>query len=162
MDSKEEGETGKEALKAYAALIEYRYTLDPSLAVLGERWMPCETRNVASARRFVRDIATDWNASEDTPEIAELLVSELVTKAIAYGSSDVPDPTVIRIRTTREKELMTVDVYDSCIAVPRMRQADHLATSGRGLTIVEDLSHNWGWTLNPYGKSVWFQLVAWP
>ncbi|MFI6458802.1 ATP-binding protein [Streptosporangium amethystogenes] len=149
MDSKEEGETGKEALKAYTALTEYRYTLDLSLAVLGERWMPRETRNVASVRRFVRDIATDWNTSEDIPEIAELLVSELVTNAIAYGSSAVPDPTAIRIRITREKELMTVDVYDSCIAVPRMRQADPLDTSGRGLAIVEDLSHNWGWTQGP-------------
>ncbi|WP_433364495.1 hypothetical protein [Streptosporangium sp. CA-115845] len=26
--------------------------------------------------------------------------------------------------------------------------------------LVEDLSHNWGWTLNLYGKSVWFQCAA--
>jgi hypothetical protein len=23
-------------------------------------------------------------------------------------------------------------------------------------------SHNWGWSITPYGKSVWFQLIAWP
>jgi hypothetical protein len=57
---------------------------------------------------------------------------------------------------------MTVDVYDSCIEIPRIGRADPLDTSGRGLPIVQDLSCNWGWTLNAYGKSVWFQLVAWP
>uniref|UniRef100_UPI00344382B5 ATP-binding protein n=1 Tax=Streptosporangium subroseum TaxID=106412 RepID=UPI00344382B5 len=124
--------------------------------------MPRETRNVASARRFVRDIAADWNTSEGIPEIAELLVSELVTNAMAYGSADVSAPSDIRITVGREKDLMTVDVYDSCIEIPRMRRADLLDTSGRGLSIVQDLSRNWGWTLNAYGKSVWFQLVAWP
>ncbi|MDP9841695.1 hypothetical protein [Streptosporangium lutulentum] len=49
-----------------------------------------------------------------------------------------------------------------CIAIPRMKRAGRLDTSGRGLAIVQDLSHNWDWTLNAYGKAVWFQLVAWP
>lgn len=43
-----------------------------------------------------------------------------------------------------------------------MKRAGRLDTSGRGLAIVQDLSHNWDWTLNAYGKAVWFQLVAWP
>jgi anti-sigma regulatory factor (Ser/Thr protein kinase) len=152
----------EEALKASVALTEQRYSMNPALCVLGERWVPRETKNVASARRFVRDIATDWNVTEDVPEIAELLVSELVTNAMVYGSTDAPAPSAIRITVSREKDLMTVDVYDSCIEIPRMRRADPLDTSGRGLPIVQDLCHNWGWTLNAYGKSVWFQLVAWP
>ncbi|MFF5207218.1 ATP-binding protein [Streptosporangium sp. NPDC000396] len=149
-----------EALKACAALAEYRYTMDPVLSMLGEKWIPRAEKSVASVRRFVRDIATDWNAVEDVAEIAELLASELVTNALAHGSENTPN--TLRVTVGREKELMTVDVYDSCIAVPRMRRANPLDTSGRGLAIVQDLSHNWGWTLNPYGKSVWFQLTAWP
>jgi anti-sigma regulatory factor (Ser/Thr protein kinase) len=152
----------EEAFRASVALTEQRYSMNPDLCVLGEKWVPGETKNVASVRRFVRDLATDWNATEDVPEIAELLTSELATNAIVYGPVNVSDPPAIRIRVSREKELMTVDVYDSCITLPRMRRAGHLETSGRGLAIVQDLSHNWGWTLNAYGKSVWFQLTAWP
>ncbi|MEU4835450.1 ATP-binding protein [Streptosporangium sp. NPDC023615] len=152
----------EEALKASVTLTEYRYTMNPGLSPLGERWIPREPRVVASARRFVRDVADDWNATGDVPEIAELLASELVTNAIAHGSSDIAGANPIRIMVTGEKRLLTVDVYDSCIEIPRLGQVDDLETSGRGLAIVEDLSHNWGWTLNPYGKSVWFQLVAWP
>ncbi|MEV0417364.1 ATP-binding protein [Streptosporangium canum] len=152
----------EEALKAIAVLTEYRYTMDPNFCVLGEKWIPRAAKNVASARRFVRDLAADWNTAEDTQEIAELLTSELVTNAIAYGAADIPATSTIRITVGRDGEMMTVDVYDSCTAIPRLRRATHMETSGRGLPIVKDLSHNWGWTLNPYGKSVWFQLVAWP
>ncbi|GAA2858278.1 hypothetical protein GCM10010517_16700 [Streptosporangium fragile] len=151
----------EEVVKAGAALTGCRYTMNPALSLLGEKWIPHEARNVASARRFVRDIAADWNAAGDVPEIAELLASELVTNAIAYGSGDGSAVIPIRITVSGERELLTVDVYDSCIAIPRMRRAGHLEASGRGLAIVQDLSHDWGWTLNPYGKSVWFQLVAW-
>lgn len=152
----------EEALKAIAVLTGYRYTMDPDFCVLGEKWIPRATKNVASARRFVRDLAADWNTTEDTQEIAELLTSELVTNAIAYGAADVPTTSTIRITVGRDGEMMTVDVHDSCTAVPRLRRATHMETSGRGLPIIKDLSHNWGWTLNPYGKSVWFQLIAWP
>ncbi|WP_329084150.1 MULTISPECIES: ATP-binding protein [unclassified Streptosporangium] len=152
----------EEVLKASAALTEYRYTMNPGLSPLGEKWIPREPRAVASARRFVHDVAADWNATGDIPEIAELLASELVTNAIAYGSTDTSVETPIRITVSGEKQLLTVDVYDSCIAIPRLRRADDLETTGRGLAIVQNLSRNWGWTLNPYGKSVWFQLLAWP
>ncbi|MBB2913281.1 anti-sigma regulatory factor (Ser/Thr protein kinase) [Streptosporangium becharense] len=151
----------EEAVKASAALTECRYTMNPALSPLGEKWVPREARNIASARRFVRDVAADWNAMGDVPEIAELLTSELVTNAMAYGSGDTSTVSPIRITVSGEKELLTVDVHDSCIAVPRMRRAGDLEVSGRGLAIVQELSRNWGWTLNPYGKSVWFQLVAW-
>ncbi|MEU4540488.1 ATP-binding protein [Streptosporangium sp. NPDC023825] len=55
-----------------------------------------------------------------------------------------------------------MDVHDACIAVPRLRRTGDLEISGRGLAIVQDLSRNWGWTLTPCGKSVWFQPTAWP
>ncbi|MEV7012643.1 ATP-binding protein [Streptosporangium sp. NPDC051022] len=150
------------AVKASVVLTEYRHTLDPAVSVLGEKWILREERSVASVRRFVRDTAADWNAAGEVPEIAELLVSELVTNAIAHGTAAIPRASAIRVTVGREKELMTVDVYDSRTALPHMRHPDPLETSGRGLAIVHDLSHDWGWTLNPYGKSVWFQLVAWP
>ncbi|MGS2642790.1 ATP-binding protein [Streptosporangium sp. LJ11] len=156
----------EEALKASAVLTEYRCTMNPGLSPLGEKWIPREPRSVASARRFVRDVATDWKASGDTPEIAELLASELVTNVLAYGSPDVPAVSPVRVTVGRERESLTVDVHDTCIAVPRLGRAGGLEISGP--------SQAWSRhrpgplpqlgleTLTPRGKSVWFQLTAWP
>jgi Histidine kinase-like ATPase domain len=112
----------EEALKASTALTEYRYAMNPGLSPLGEKWIPRESASVASARRFVRDVAADWKATGEIPEIAELLASELVTNALAYGSSDVSPMSPVRITVGREGELLTVDVYDACIAIPRLRR----------------------------------------
>ncbi|GII04622.1 ATP-binding protein [Planobispora takensis] len=152
----------EQVLKACSILAGHRYALDPAIRTLGEKRVPREGRVVASVRRFVRDVAADWGAADGVPEVAELLVSELVTNAVAYGAAGVPHETAVRVVVGRERELLIVEVYDSCVTIPRMRRAGDADGSGRGLAIVDTLAHAWGWTPNPHGKSVWFQLAAWP
>jgi anti-sigma regulatory factor (Ser/Thr protein kinase) len=141
---------------------EHRRALDRRVPVLGEKRLPRDVRCVASARRFVRDVATDWGAAGDVPEVAELLASELITNALTHGSAGVPQGSTIRITVSREGGLLAVDVHDSCSALPRPCPAGQLDLNGRGLAIVETFSHCWGWAPTPYGKTVWFQLLAWP
>ncbi|MET8005393.1 ATP-binding protein [Nonomuraea glycinis] len=148
----------KEALSARAALAECSHAPDRFISVLGEKWIPCEGRCLPSARRFVRDVVADWGAAEDVPEVAELLASELVTNALTHGAGGTH---AIRVTVSREGELLVVDVHDTCPALPRLRLASQLDLSGRGLAIVQTFSHDWGWTVTPYDKSVWFQLIAW-
>ncbi|GGO78158.1 ATP-binding protein [Nonomuraea cavernae] len=147
----------KEALKARTALAEHRPVPDRLLPVLGDRWIPRADRCLSSARRFVRDVALDWQAGQDVAEVAELLVSELVTNAITHGGAGA-----VRVSVLRERELMVVDVHDSCPTLPCLRLAGRFDVGGRGLAIVQTLSHDWGWTVAQHGKSVWFQLIAWP
>ncbi|MGI5160518.1 ATP-binding protein [Microbispora sp. CA-102843] len=154
-----------EAIAARTVLAEYRCTPDRLVPVLGEKWLPRDIRCVASARRFVRDVALDWNAAEDVPEVAELLASELVTNALTHGITGTiggSATSAVRVTVSREKDLLVVDVHDPCPTLPRLRQARSLDLHGRGLAIVQAFSHHWGWALTPYGKSVWFQLLAWP
>jgi hypothetical protein len=154
-----------EAIAARTVLAEYRYTPDRLVPVLGEKWLPRDIRCVASARRFVKDVATDWNAAGDVPEVAELLASELVTNALVHGTTGIgaaSAASTVRVTVSRENDLLVVDVHDPCPALPRLRRAGALDPYGRGLAIVQACSHHWGWTLTPYGKSVWFQLLAWP
>lgn len=143
--------------------------LSGTAGLLGQKWMPRDKKCVASTRRFVRDIAADWNAAEDIPDIVELLVSEVVTNALVHGvpngsegAGNPPAPGTIRIAVVRDGPLMTVDVRDPGVLAPRMRSADHLETSGRGLAIVASLADEWGWNHRHDGKSVWFRLAAWP
>ncbi|WP_433224254.1 ATP-binding protein [Microtetraspora malaysiensis] len=138
------------------------YATERLAPVLGEKWIPRDGRCLASARRFVHDVAVDWKATSDIPELAELLVSELVTNALTHGAVGVPATSTVRISVSRERELLVVDVHDPCPALPRRCRARDLDVGGRGLAIVETFSHDWGWTLTSYGKSVWFQLLAWP
>ncbi|MFC4530313.1 ATP-binding protein [Sphaerisporangium dianthi] len=150
------------AVEASRTSCEYAYGPGAPIALLGQKWIPRDLKCVASARRFVRDVALDWCATEETSEIAELLASEVVTNALTHGAVNLAATTTVRIAVGRDGDLMTVDVYDSCVEIPELRSADSMETSGRGLAIVESLSHKWGWNLHPYGKSVWFQLAAWP
>ncbi|MBB5966198.1 ATP-binding protein [Planomonospora venezuelensis] len=39
---------------------------------------------------------------------------------------------------------------------------DDVAETGRGLALVQTLAANWGYSRTPYGKSVFFELPAWP
>ncbi|MFF4415543.1 ATP-binding protein [Streptosporangium sp. NPDC001559] len=138
------------------------HIVDPALCVLGEKRIPHKARNVASARRFVRDVAIEWNAAEDIPEIAELLTSEIVTNAIVHGAVSLTTRPPVHITVMREGKLMVVETCDSSSEIPRIRNVASMESSGRGLAVVKELSHNWGWLPNPHGKSVWFELVAWP
>ncbi|WP_181871121.1 ATP-binding protein [Sphaerisporangium album] len=144
------------------AAADHRIGQDGDMALLGQKWIPGDEKCIASARRFVRDIANDWSAAGDVPDLAELLTSEVVTNALVHGAPHLPGRSTVRISVGRDGPLMTVDVYDSCIAVPHMRTAGSMETSGRGLAIVEALACKWGWNLHRQGKSVWFQLTAWP
>ncbi|MDF5756467.1 ATP-binding protein [Spongiactinospora sp. TRM90649] len=127
--------------------------------VLAEKWIPRDPACVASVRRFAYDTATDWAVADDIPDVAALLVSELATNAFTH----VPMAGPVRITLAREAELLIVEVHDPSTEIPRVTaSADLAAESGRGLTIVHNLAHNWGWTLTPTGKCVWFDLLAWP
>lgn len=146
-------ETRAVTLKAHAALNDRRH----APAVLGERWMPRDGACVASVRRFVRDLATDHEAADTAVEIAQLLVSELATNALVHDPSEEP----VQIVVLREGRLLTVEIRDSCPALPTVRRVETMASHGRGLAIVHRLAHDWGWNPTPAGKSVWFQLAAW-
>ncbi|MDH2427062.1 ATP-binding protein [Sphaerisporangium sp. TRM90804] len=135
---------------------------DAAAVLLGQKCIPRDGKCVASARRFVRDVAADWNACEEAREIAELLTSELVTNALTHGGGGAGAAGGVRVEVGRDGEVMSVTVHDSGVAVPRMRSAGAMETCGRGLSIVETLAYKWGWCVNPHGKAVWFQLLAWP
>ncbi|GII79783.1 hypothetical protein Sru01_47650 [Sphaerisporangium rufum] len=141
---------------------EYEYGPECHPALLAQKWIPHERARVGSVRRFVRDTALDWRAAAEVADIAELLASEVVTNALVHGGRDAPAASSVRVSVTRDGELMTVAVRDRCPLPPHRREPGSLESSGRGLAIVAALAYAWGWAPHHLGKSVWFQLVAWP
>lgn len=122
-----------------------------------------DPESVTAARHFAVATLKAWGLVELCDDIG-LVASELVTNALRHSLPACPDERVratIRLRLLRAAPYVLCGVVDSGAALPRRREPDYIAESGRGLHIVESFSTRWGWTrLGPSEKIVWavFQL----
>jgi PAS domain S-box-containing protein len=106
---------------------------------------------VSRARNLVRDQLAAWKLSQYV-DVAELLVSELVTNALRYGRGP------IGLRLLRDGENVVCEVADGLTTVPRLRAVQNGDEGGRGLQLVDQLAGRWGARSMPHGKIVWFEL----
>lgn len=129
-----------------ASLIRRRWTLD------------VEASQVAVARSKVRqallgaalDPRLAWVA--DWRDAVELAVSETVTNALVHAGTQVDLLLAIDAETIR------VDVVDRSPVVPHVRPTAGAAISGRGLSLLAELTSRWGIDAHESSKSVWFEL----
>lgn len=82
-----------------------------------------------------------------------LLASELVANAVAHGR------TRVHVTVRRQDNTVRVEVQDENPRLPVMTMPPPEATSGRGLVVVEGLSHTWGVDRTTHGKTVWFEVT---
>jgi anti-sigma regulatory factor (Ser/Thr protein kinase) len=117
-----------------------------------------DPESVTAARHFAVATLRAWGLTAVCEDVG-LVASELVTNALRHSLPACPDEraeATIRLRLLRAASYVLCGVVDSGPAVPRRREADYIAESGRGLHIVESFSARWGWTrLDPVGKIVW-------
>lgn len=109
-----------------------------------------EALGARQARRFVRG---ELAAMGPVAELAELLVSELVTNVVRHART----PFTVAVT---DGDPIRVSVRDGVAADLRVTAARGDATSGRGLAILEALAHRWGVEPREGGKEVWFELLA--
>jgi anti-sigma regulatory factor (Ser/Thr protein kinase) len=112
---------------------------------------PPEAASAARARRFVDATLRSW-ACDPLLDIATLLVSELVSNAVLHAG------TVIHVVIRMNGELVRVEVHDANARNPIRKHYSSLATTGRGLLLVERMAHDWGVEHDTDGKHVWFEL----
>lgn len=113
---------------------------------------PAEPASAGSARRFVGATLRQWRC-DDLVDVATLLVSELVANAVLHAGTDIG--VAVRLAGPR----LRVEVSDGNPGTPARKHYSSLATTGRGLMLVERLSADWGVTPGPGGgKQVWFEL----
>ena len=117
-----------------------------------ESLLPAEPASASRARRFVVD--TLQRLQYDTvTDVAELLVSELVTNALLHAGSEV------RVRVEADGSRIRVEVQDASPVTVRKRTFSPESTTGRGLALVEALATRWGSdVVTDRGKAVWFEL----
>lgn len=118
----------------------------------------CGAGPVAQARRLVRDVLADVGVSGEDVDDARLMCSELVANAFAHGRG----PRALRVRASAEA--LVCEVLDSAAedfpAWPTDEPSEALSEHGRGLRLVDMLSHRHGCYLTSLravpAKSVWF------
>ncbi|WP_169314141.1 ATP-binding protein [Streptomyces piniterrae] len=112
-------------------------------------------RAVPQARRIIRTELARWGLHEHV-EIAELLVSELVTNALRHAWG----PIHLRMSHSPDGRTLRCDIADGSPATPPASRPPARADEehGRGLHLVDQLSTRWGARRTAAGKTVWFEL----
>lgn len=79
----------------------------------------------------------------------ELVISELVTNAIRYGTGPR------RLRILRDGPSLICEVADGSSTSPHLRRAADTDEGGRGLFLVAQFTQRWGTRYVPRGKVIW-------
>jgi len=114
--------------------------------------LPPDTETPRRARSVVR-AALDGQADGLT-DLVLLLVSEVVTNAILHARSE------IQLRVGWNGEAVRVEVVDQSPVRPQKRVFSQMATTGRGMQLVDQVATTWGSDSAGDGKVVWFELAA--
>jgi anti-sigma regulatory factor (Ser/Thr protein kinase) len=80
---------------------------------------------------------------------AELILSELVTNAIRYGTEP------IRLRLLYDRDSLICEVSDGSSTSPHLRRAATTDEGGRGLFLVAHFARRWGTRHTARGKVIW-------
>jgi hypothetical protein len=82
------------------------------------------------------------------------MVSELATNALVHATSG------FEVRIERDATTVRTTVTDNGEGSPSLSFPQDTDPHGRGLRVVQELSDDWGTTVDPdtAGKSVWFNL----
>ncbi|MGW2233424.1 SpoIIE family protein phosphatase [Streptomyces sp. NPDC001759] len=132
------------------ALLAARTRRVPSSSV-AEWDVPSDTAVVPSVRAECRTVLSGWGL-EETAFTTELILSELVTNAIRYGSP----PVKVRLLLGRT---LICEVSDGSSTSPRLRRAATTDEGGRGLFLVAQFAQRWGTRYASPGKVIWAEQI---
>lgn len=137
--------------------------------------LPRHPDAVRQARRHTRETLLEWDLPEDA-DLAELLVSELVTNALKHSAVGHHRPDTSRPRRLvgslrgtkangripfmlrRGARSLWIEVGDPDARLPRRSDPGSDDETGRGLVLVDSLSTRWGARATGDGKVVWVEL----
>jgi serine phosphatase RsbU (regulator of sigma subunit)/anti-sigma regulatory factor (Ser/Thr protein kinase) len=114
-----------------------------------------EPARIAAARQQLRELLHDWTDAEQI-DSAVLMVSEMVTNVLVH--TDGHALLVAEVARGDAARRLRVEVADTSDELPHRRRPGEMASSGRGLLLMEMLADAWGVDPRGEGKSIWFEL----
>ncbi|MGP3998588.1 ATP-binding SpoIIE family protein phosphatase [Streptomyces sp. 8N706] len=114
-----------------------------------------EPERVAGIRHELRELLHDW-ADPEQVDSAVLMVSEIITNVLVHTDGDAL--MVAEAAGERSARRLRVDVSDASDELPHRRRPGEMASSGRGLLLLEILADSWGVDPRGEGKCIWFEL----
>ncbi|MBZ9645120.1 ATP-binding protein [Streptomyces sp. PSKA30] len=115
----------------------------------------CEPETARRARQLVSAALNTWGIGE-LADAGTLIVSELVGNAVRHTPCRLVRVSVRRVAD----DLVRIGVTDKCHALPKTDLVADGDETGRGLVLVDALSHRWGCDEIRWGKTVWAELVV--
>ncbi|MFF2658729.1 SpoIIE family protein phosphatase [Kitasatospora sp. NPDC058032] len=109
--------------------------------------VPSDPAAVAGVRAAVAERLEQWGLA-DAAFVTELILSELVTNAIRYGTGP------IKVRLLLDRSLIC-EVSDGSSTSPHLRYAATTDEGGRGLFLVAQFADRWGTRYTATGKVIW-------
>ena len=106
-------------------------------------------------RHDVGAMLHDWTSC-DQRQSAMLLVSELITNVLVHTDEDAV--LVAQVTGAPGARRLHVEVDDRSDEMPHPRSPGEMASSGRGLLLIEELADRWGVDPRGDGKCIWFDL----
>ncbi|WP_405633966.1 SpoIIE family protein phosphatase [Streptomyces sp. NBC_00056] len=139
----------EQPLDDIALLVATTRTLDPGRIA---QWdVPADPAAVAPVRAECVRRLHQWGL-EEIAFTVELILSELITNAVRYGTP----PITVRLL---HDEIFTCEVSDASSTAPHVRRAGAFEEGGRGLFMVAQLAQRWGTRYTPQGKTIWTELT---
>ncbi len=115
--------------------------------------LPPHAASAARARELVTGRCVAWNVEALSDDVA-LVVTELVVNAIRHAGTEV----VVRIAPIADG--VRLEVCDGSTRPLRPRESAVTDEGGRGLLLVDALSHRYGVEAEAKGKRVWAELLV--
>ncbi|MGW7364554.1 SpoIIE family protein phosphatase [Streptomyces sp. NPDC054841] len=113
--------------------------------------LPADPALVSDIRAAAVQQLSQWGLDESA-FATELLLSELVTNAVRYGTGP------IQVRLIHDRTLIC-EVHDTSSTAPRLRHAATTDEGGRGLFLVAQLAQAWGTRYTTDGKVIWAECA---
>ena len=114
---------------------------------------------VPCARLHTKHVLWEWQFRRHVAADSELLVSEILSNAVKASWS--PNGAgLVALRLLANHEQLLIEVWDHHFGDPVPREAMHGSENGRGLVVVDAISHRWGHErVSPTLKVVWCELL---
>ena len=114
-----------------------------------------QAERIAGAREELRAIMHDW-AVPDQADATVLLATELLTNVLVH--TDQSAALVATMSGQADHRRLRLEVADGSDEQAHRRSPGEMASSGRGLILLELLSDRWGMEPRGEGKCIWFEL----